>query len=154
MGVLLPPRQQMAYTAIQALRAEGMRLCMTPQLLHILQRPVNFPIANIFLPDLHLLQTGRYLRRWARRLREEGFSGEDTLLLSYASFGVDEEREAFGVGTVLTTDYALKRRYEGHFTRLRLRFDRMTRQLKSPYRFAQLPSVLTPEEVLAILVGD
>ena len=55
MRLLLPPRQQSAYTAIQTLRAEGVRLYMTPQLLHILQRPSNLPIASALLPDLHLL---------------------------------------------------------------------------------------------------
>jgi hypothetical protein len=148
MGLLLPPRQQSAYTAIQTLRAEGVRLYMTPQLLHILQRPSNLPIASVLLPDLHLLQAGRYLRRWARRLREEGISREDALIVSYASFGLDERTEAFGTDVVLTTDVALKVHYEAHFDRLMERFHRMTSQLKVPYQDAGLPTLITPEKLL------
>jgi hypothetical protein len=104
----LPPRQQSAYTAIQALRAEDIRLYVTPQLLHILQRPLNLPISSVILPDLHLLTAGKYLRRWARRLREEGISREDAVIVSYASFGIDEQTNTFGATVVLTTDIALK----------------------------------------------
>ena len=104
MGLTLPPRQQTAYTAIQALLVDGTRLYITPQLLHILHRPANLPIASILLPELSPLSAGRYLRRWARRLREAGISREDALVVSYASFGVDEPMETFGIAIVLTTD--------------------------------------------------
>ena len=151
MGLTLPPRQHMAYTAMQALLAEGTRLYITPQLLHILQRPTNLPIASVLLPDLYLLTPGKYLRRWARRLRETGVSREDALVLSYASFGIDEPSETFGAETILTTDAALKTHYETIFNPLTARFQRMTRQLSTPYRGARLPILLTPEGLLDLL---
>jgi hypothetical protein len=151
MGLTLPPRQQTAYTAIQALLADGTRLYITPQLLHILQRPANLPIARVLLPELSPLIAGRYLRRWARRLREAGISREDALVVSYASFGVDEQMEIFGVATVLTTDARLKAHYMSIFDQLTRRFRRMTSQLKAPYRDAHLPTLVTPEELVPLL---
>lgn len=151
MRLTLPQRQQMAYTAIQALLTEETRLYVTPQLLHILQRPANFPVASALLPDLHPLAPGRYLRRWARRLRDAGVSRADALILSYASFGVDAPSETFGVEIVLTTDAALKAHYEHIGNSLTTRFRRMTRQLSTPYRDACLPTLLTPEGLLDLL---
>lgn len=135
------------------LRAEGIRLYATPQLLHILQRPSNLPIASVLLPDLHPLTAGRYLRRWARRLREEGISREDAVIVSYASFGIDAQAETFGAPVVLTTDVALKTRYDTHFDRLAARFRRMTSHLFAPYRDADLPTLLTPEQLIDWLVA-
>ena len=152
MGLTFPPRQQTAYTAIQALLADGTRLYITPQLLHILHRPANLPIARTLLPELSPLIAGRYLRRWARRLREAGISREDALVVSYASFGVDEQMETFGVATVLTTDARLKAHYLSIFDQLMRRFRRMTRQLKAPYRDAHLPTLMAPEELAPLLL--
>src|SRR5215475_5608552 len=118
MGLTLLPRQQTAYTAIQALLADWTRLYITPQLLHILHRPTNLPIASILLPELSALIAGRYLRRWVRRLREAGISREDALFVSYASFGVDAQMETFGIAIVLTTDARLKAYYMSIFDQL------------------------------------
>lgn len=152
-GLPLPPRQQAAYSAIQMLRAEGVRLPITPQLLHILQRPANLPIASVLLPDLHPLTPGRYLRRWTRRLREEGVSREDALAVSYAPFGTDEQTKTFGADAVLTTDVTLKLYYEANLNRLTARFRCMTTQLRVPYRDACLPTLLTPEELIDLLLA-
>jgi len=112
------------------------------QILHLISMPRAFHVAQVLLPRLRVLKAGRYLRRWARRLREEGFGREDAVILSYASFGFDPEIEEFGVEVVLTTDLALKNRYELNFGCLNERFHRMTCQLKAPCRDATLPTVL------------
>lgn len=161
-GLPLPPRQQTAYTAIQVLRAEEIRLYVTPQLLHILQRPANISIASALLPDLHLLTAGRYLRRWARRLREEGVSHEDALIVSSPPLErglggflrVDQQTETFGTDAVLTTDVALKVHYETNLDQLTARFQRMTSQLKAPYRNACLPTLLSPRNSLTCSLPD
>jgi hypothetical protein len=110
-------------------------------------------VSEVLLPHLRLLKRGRYLRRWGRRLTEEGLSPEDAVIVSHGSFGIDEEMETFGAEVVLTTDLALKTHYERSFARISQRFERMTGQLQIPYRNARLPSILTPEEVLESLVG-
>jgi hypothetical protein len=103
------------------------------------------------LSHFRRLQAGRYLRRWSRRLTEEGFSREDALILSYASFGFDEIEETFGVEMVLTNDLRMQARYERDSARIDTRFTRMTRQLRKPYREATLPEVVNAEELRAQL---
>jgi hypothetical protein len=92
------------------------------------------------------------LRRWARRLREEGLSPEDAVIVSHGSFGIDELAQTFGAEIILTTDYALKAHYEQRFPRISRRFEQMTRQFQGAYRSAALPRILRPEEVLPTLL--
>ena len=152
-GQPLPDRQFFSFTAVVGVLDQHIPIYITEQLLHILSQPHTFHVPQVLLPRFHVLKAGRYLRRWARRLRKEGFSREDALLVSYASFGVDAERGVSGTEVVLTTDFALKTCYEGHFVYLTQRFERMTWQLQPPYRNATLPTVLTPEETVEALLG-
>jgi hypothetical protein len=132
---------------IRVLVAYGRLLYITPELWHLLERPAHIPIARPVLPYLCRLQPGRYLKRWSRRLTEEGFSREDALILSYASFGFDEIEETFGVEIVLTNDLRMQTRYERARSLIETRFTRMTRQLREPYREATLPEVVGAEEL-------
>jgi hypothetical protein len=141
----------MSNAASTAVLAQGVPTYVTEQLLHILRRPHISHVAQELLPQLRVLNKGRYLRRWARRLREAGIFPEDAMIVSRTSFGVDEEAESFGVETILTTDYALKARYEQRFPLISRRFQRMTSHLLEPYRSAALPAILTPEEMLGML---
>lgn len=109
MDVHLPLRQVTSLEVMRALIAYGSLLYITPELLHLLERPANLPIAGPFLPYLRVLSPGRYLKRWCRRLTEENFSHEDALILSYASFGFDGIEETFGVEVVLTNDLQMNR---------------------------------------------
>jgi hypothetical protein len=77
----------------------------------------------------------------------EGFSREDALILSYASFGFHGIEKTFGVEMVLTNDLRMQGRYESSSHRIAARFTRMTRQLREPYRRATLPEVISPEEL-------
>lgn len=147
LGRMLPPRQVTALAVIRVLIAYGRLLYITPELWHLLERPANLPVARPFLPYLRRLQPGRYLKRWSRRLTEEGFSREDALILSYASFGFHGIDETFGVEMVLTNDLRMQGRYESSSPRITARFTRMTRQLREPYRQATLPQVVSAEEL-------
>ena len=82
-------------------------------------------------------------------MTEEGFSHEDALILSYASFGCDALQKTFGVESVLTNDLRMKDRYAHGFSRIEARFARMIRQLKVPYKQATLPDVVNTEELWA-----
>ena len=152
LGRTLPPRQTTSLMMVRILLAYGGLLYITPELWHLLDRPANFPVARPLLPYLRRLQPGRYLKRWSRRLTEEGFSREDALILSYASFGFDEIEETFGVEMVLTNDLRMQARYERGFPCIETRFTRMTRQLREPYREATLPEVVSTEELQAQLI--
>jgi hypothetical protein len=81
LGRELPPRQETSLAVVRILIAYGGLLYITPELWHLLERPANFPLASSFLPYLRILRPGRYLKRWSRRLVEEGFSHEDALIL-------------------------------------------------------------------------
>jgi hypothetical protein len=147
----LPPRQELSYAAITALQDQEIAVCITEALHHILEPRFSY-LAHALLLHPRVLQKGRYLRRWARRLREEGLSPEDALIVSHASFGVDESADTFGTEAVLTTDYALKARYDSQYSLIDRRFKRMTSRLRAPYSDATLPAVLTPEEMLGLLL--
>ena len=139
--------------AITAVLAQGVPTYITEPLLHILLQPHISHVAQAFMPQLRVLKKGRYLRRWARRLREAGIFPEDAMIVSHASFGLDDETESLGAEVVITTDYALKARYEQQYPLLSRRFQRMARRLSEPYRSALLPAILTPEEVLELLLS-
>jgi hypothetical protein len=122
-------------------------LYSTPELWHLLERPANLPIASPFLSYLRVLRPGRYLKRWGRRLTEEGFSHEDVMILSYASFGFDALEKTFGIESGLTNDLRMQDRYVHDSPRIGARFARMIRQLKAPYQQAILLDVVNAEEL-------
>jgi hypothetical protein len=152
-GRPLPDRQLLCLAAIVALRKRQIPTYITEEILNLLVQPRAWHVAQVLLPSLRVLQRGKYLRRWARRLREEGLSPEDAVIVSHASFGIDETAQTFGLEVILTTDYALKTHYEQRFPRISRRFEQMTCQLKEPYAGASLPRILRPEEVLPTLLG-
>jgi hypothetical protein len=147
LGMTLPPRQSTSLGVVRALIAYGGLLYITPELWHLLERPGNLSIASPLLAYLRVLRPGRYLKRWGRRLTEEGFSHEDALILIYASFGFDVLEKTFGVESVLTNDLRMKDRYTRGFPHIEARFARMSRQLKAPYQQATLPDVISAEEL-------
>src|SRR2546427_562411 len=78
LGALPTPAQVEAATVYAQLRPPPRRLYITKQPAHILhRRPPLF--AAPFLAETYPLQKGRYLRRWARRLRELTFAPEDAI---------------------------------------------------------------------------
>jgi hypothetical protein len=85
-------------------------------------------------------------------LTEEGFSHEDALIISYASFGLDVLEKTFGVEMVLTNDLHMKDRYARGFPRIEARFARMIRQLRAPYQQATLPEIMSAEELWTLLM--
>jgi hypothetical protein len=147
----VPERQFLSFAAIAVLLDRGVLLHASQELLHILARPHISHVAQVLVPHLRPLERGRYLRRWARRLREEGLGSEDAVIVSYASFGVDVAGERFGSEAVLTTDYALVSRYQDRHARIHRRFHQMTCQLAEPYRRAVLPTLLAPEDLFHLL---
>jgi hypothetical protein len=110
--------------------------------------PQNTALAAAILPDIRMLIPGKYLRRWARRLRSFGFSPEDAKMLAYTCFGIEQEEKTLGANVFVTLDLSLIRRYNVNFPNIVSRFRAMTTQLSFPYSGVQLPNVLTPQEVL------
>jgi len=133
--------------AFQRLISHSKRMYITPETLHSALRR-SHTAGIVILPRLILLEKGKYLKRWARRLRELGFTREDAFILSYATFGIDRLQETFGVEVVITLDLGLMTKYRETHSRIAARFRRMIHHLRLPYSEATLPKLMTPQQVL------
>ena len=125
-------------------------LYITEQTSNILKRRTPIFAAPI-LADTRPLKKARYLRRWARRLTEFGFSSEDAIVLAYGSFGLDVESETVGVDAIITTDIRLADRYKQRNPEINNRFNDMITNLPEVYRQIKLPQVLTTATVLTFV---
>jgi hypothetical protein len=124
------------------------RLYITEQTAHILhRRPQLF--AAPMLADTQVLQKGRYLRRWARRLRELSFSPEDAIVLAYGSFGIDVRRVSVGVEIIVTNDLKLASHFSARYAEIERRFEEMIVHVAGPYTRLTLPRVVTTARILA-----
>ncbi len=89
----------------------------------------------------------RYFKRWSRRLRDFGFTPEDTRILALASFGTSGGRDVLGMHWVATYDQPLMNLWTSKQTEIENRLDAMRRQLLPPYNQVKLPRVHRPEFV-------
>ena len=142
---LLVEQQQ----AITILTTCPFELCVSAELYHILTHIVEAPFARRALDRVTVLWPTRYQKRWARRLRRFGFTGEDAKFLAYGSFSTDEDREVLGVNLVITCDRVLRDKYALDFSRILREFAAMTENLRLPYSSASLPAALTLGEFMA-----
>ncbi|MCS6861766.1 MAG: hypothetical protein NZT92_15790 [Abditibacteriales bacterium] len=142
--------QLQAISVYQALLTAGRRVGVTPEAVHAARRR-DERIAAVLLDPLVTLTPGRYLRRWARRLREHGITREDALVIAYASFGLNTASRTLGAAAVVTLDRGLIKQYREQEAVLSVRFHRMVSHLKPPYQQAVLPRLLSPSETLALL---
>ena len=145
-----PPTLQQAEAANVWARLRTLRipLYITEQTAHILQRRSPLFAAELLAQTL-ALKKGRYLRRWARRLRAEGVSPEDAIVVAYGSFGVDLQTQRVGADVIITNDAKLAAIVRVRFDTLHDQFAQMIGQLPEPYHQLALPIVLTAAEVLA-----
>jgi hypothetical protein len=135
----------------QALQQVAPTTYVTPETVNSAQRRDPLIAASLLTP-LTALTPGRYLRRWARRLRNFGFSREDSVILAYGSFGMDSRRQMFGAEVIVSTDQSLIRRFYEQHDSIARRFQRMICQLALPYCLAQLPTLLSLDEMLTMLI--
>ncbi len=112
----LPPTllQTEAANAYASIASLTNNLFITEQTYNILKLRTPVFAAPLFVAA-QPLQKGRYLRRWARRLRDFGFSPEDAIVIAYGSFGVSLDRMSIGVNVVVTTDLKMSARYNTNF---------------------------------------
>lgn len=126
------------------------RLYITEQTSNILKRRTQIFAAPL-LADTRPLKKARYLRRWARRLKEFAFSSEDAIILAYGSFGLDVESKTVGVDAIITTDIRLADHYSHGYTEIESRFNDMILNLPESYRRLRLPKVVTTATVLTLV---
>jgi hypothetical protein len=148
LGMPPTPAQVEAANVYAQLCIPPRRLYMTEQTAHILhRRPPLF--AAPFLTDTYPLQKGRYLRRWARRLRALMFAPEDAIVVAYGSFGIDARVPSVGVEAIVTNDVRLATNFHTHQAEIACRFYDMIAQLPAPYAALTLPTVVTTSSILA-----
>lgn len=124
------------------------QIYITQQSANVLHlRPPEY--ANEILGNTATMRKGRYLRRWARRLRDYVFTREDAIIIAYASFGVDLVSGSLGADAIVTTDLHLAKNFSTRHLEIKERFDRMTENLPEPYRSLSLPRIATPAVVLS-----
>jgi hypothetical protein len=66
-------------------RTGKLRLFISIEAFNILQRLSERVEVQVFLASTEIMQVGRYFKRWARRLREHGFTSEDAKMTAQLS---------------------------------------------------------------------
>jgi hypothetical protein len=124
---------------------------ITPQSLHILERLGARDEVHDFLGEVEVIQVTRYTRRWARRLRQHGFTREDAVILSLGTFGTNLAGGILGVNAIITLDLPFINNFHAQRITLNRRLRAMTRQLPGPFRYVSLPELWQPTKALAEL---
>ncbi len=135
----------------RALRRSRSRTFISAETANIMGRFSTWREVRLFLDTVETMYTGRYFKRWSRRLRERGFNREDAKVLGLATYGTDTAGEILGVEVIVTFDRPLINNYEVQRPALERHLQTMTPQLSLPFREAGLPEVMHPIEALLLL---
>ncbi|MFQ5595916.1 MAG: hypothetical protein ACE5HA_17370 [Anaerolineae bacterium] len=131
---------------------EGIRLFIVPPTDNVLRRLESLPrysaIIHLFRNRTEVVQPARYFKRWARRLRDHGFTREDAAVLALATFGTSKDAGVLGMHCVATLDQPMIRQWAAQKAAIRKRLATMQRNLPAPYRHASLPQVRRPEHIV------
>lgn len=121
----------------------------TASVLHqIAEQPRFSPVIRLFLARVEVLRPVHYFKRWARRLRDLGFTREAAAVLALSTFGTDESATFLGIEAVATCDQAMINNWQARQPEIQMRFVAMQRSLPAPYQFTRLPQVLKPEQIV------
>ena len=127
----------------------GITLFILPQTHNLLKRLEHLSrylvIIQRFLEATQVLYPAQYFKRWARRLREYGFTKEDAEVLALATFGTTPNRDILGMHVVATSDQPMINQWKANHGELQKRLSNMQRNLEVPYCHVSLPTVERPE---------
>ena len=126
-------------------------LAITPETANILERRQANLSIQLFLAQVSVWRRGRYFSRWARRLREHGFSPKDAAVLSYGACGLDESGHIIGATHIVTFDRPFLERFQAQSRTLERRLKAMTSHLPEPYNLIVLPEMIYPGQALELL---
>ena len=149
-GLTLVEEERRAILLVHLARRKKRRLFISVEVFNLLQvhgRRVSPAETLMFFKRVEVLYPGRYFKRWARRLRETGFTREDAKVLALGTFGTDAEGAVLGVQAVVTYDRPMMRKWALERSELQERLARMTKAMDDPFGRARLPDVLHPEEI-------
>jgi hypothetical protein len=133
---------------------QGITLFILPQTEKVLQRLTNLPhfaeLIHSFLARTQVAQPARYFKRWARRLRDYGFTKEDADVLALATFGTNQSADILGMHVVATFDQPMINQWTAQLEAIQKRLSSMQCNIPVPYRRAPLPQVQRPEYILGL----
>lgn len=147
----LTPEEGSAIDFFWRTTAPEIRLFIVPATANILQRLLLFPensaAIHRFLSRVEVAQPISYYKRWARRLRDYGFTREDAAVLAFATFATDQDLSFLSMNLVVTQDQPMINNWLVRQTEIQKHLDAMRYNIPSPYCYASLPQVLRPEQV-------
>ncbi len=88
-----------------------------------------------------------YFKRWARRLRDYGFTREDAAILALGTFSTGNEDGILGMDLVATFDQPMIHQWAMQHTAIQKHLIAMQENLPNPYRQALLPQVDIPKHI-------
>jgi len=134
--------------------AQGISLFLLPQTEKVLQRLAKLPhfaeLIRSFLARTEVAQPTRYFKRWARRLRDYGFTKEDAEVLALATFSTNKDADILGMHAVATFDQPMINQWTAQQEAIQIRLESMQRNLTVPYSHARLPKVQRPEDIVGL----
>lgn len=140
--------EEMVLGLWRQLQAEETRLFIPVGVVNILRHLAHLIEVRTFLVTVESMETGWYVKRWARRLREHGFTREDALVLALATYGTDSAGSMLGVDVLISLDQPFLSNFQNHQGALRARLAAMTAQLPGPYNRARLPIMRHPKDIV------
>lgn len=149
-GLTLTEEEQQAILLVHLAQRKRQRLFLPVEAFHLLQAHAHqiAPAETLmFLKRVEVLYSGRYFKRWARRLRKGTFTREDAKVLALGTFGTDEAGQILGVHMIVTYDRPMLRKWEQERREIAERLLEMTRDLQAPFALARLPEVRLPEDI-------
>lgn len=151
-GRELSEEELFALDLFQRAKVQGIQLFVVPQTENVLRRLEALPrysaVIHLFRSRTKVTVPARYFKRWARRLREHGFTREDAAVLALATFGTTSDANVLGMHFVATFDLSMINQWSMQNTAIHARLAAMQRDLPIPYRYAPLPQVLRPENIV------
>ena len=134
--------------------AQGIALFILPQtekvLLRLAQLPHFAALIQYFLAHTQVAQPTRYFKRWARRLRDYGFTKEDAEVLAFATFSTNKDSDILGMHAVATFDQPMINQWTAQQEAIQERLSSMQRNLPASYRHAPFPLIQRPEYILGL----
>jgi hypothetical protein len=140
--------EEMVLDLWRQFQAEEARLFIPMGAMNILQPLAHLNEVRTFLATVEPMETGRYVKRWARRLREHSFTREDALVLALATYGTDPAGNILGVDVLISLDQPFLTNFQDHQGELQARLSAMTDQLPAPYNRARLPIMRHPKDMV------
>ncbi len=131
--------------------AGGLHLFIAPPTENVLQRLEALPrysaIIRLFSKSVEVALPTHYFKRWARRLRDYGFTREDAAILALGTFSTSKENDVLGMDFVATFDQPMIHQWTMQYPAIQNHLAAMQENLPDPYRQALLPQVNLPQYI-------